>query len=319
MSFAPDAKLGVLPDRITLFVAVAEAGSFSEVARRNDCAASTVTRAIDALEAQLSVQLFHRSTRALGLTSAGHAFLDHAQKIAAQLVLARQAVGGQDEALRGTLRISASPGFGRLHVAPAVGRFLVEHPDVRAELILTDAFIDLPKRGVDLALRIGALPDSSLIASKLADIKRALCASPDYVAREGRPQTLRDLEAHHRLCTARGSARTDAWTFKSGALDWRAANARLVTDLPEALVSATLAGAGIAYLPLWLIHQDLAAGRLVRLLPEETVTYETGRSIYAVRPAGASSAKTRAFLEFLRHAIGRPAYWELDAPCDERP
>jgi DNA-binding transcriptional LysR family regulator len=177
------------------FVRVAETQSFSEAARRLRSSKSAISRNVSALESELGARLFNRTTRSLNLTEAGRAYFERVSRILADLDDADRALGQLQASPRGRLQVSAPMSFGFLHLAPAMPEFLARFPEVDVDLSLNDRFVDVVDEGFDAALRIGALPDSSLMARRIAPIRRTLCASPDYFRRRGTPQAPEDLKA----------------------------------------------------------------------------------------------------------------------------
>jgi DNA-binding transcriptional LysR family regulator len=232
-----------------LFVDVVAAGSFSEAGRRRGLAASSVTRSINALEDELGARLLNRTTRKLSLTEAGRLYHERSLRILADVEDAKLSVTQLEAAPRGTLRLNVPVAFGTLHVAPALPEFLARYPAVQIDLDMTDAFIDLVEQGVDLAVRIGELEDSSLIARRLARNHRVICASPDYLRSAGVPRVPADLRQHNCLIYKR----------QPGRAVWRLRNAEGTVEIDvggtlrsnnsDALHAATLGGRGLAILP----------------------------------------------------------------------
>jgi len=181
---------------IEAFVRVAECGSFSKAAERLHSSKSVVSRQVGALEAELGARLLHRTTRALTLTEAGRSYFAQAARILADLAEANASVGQLQAAPRGRLRVSAPMSFGFLHLAPAVPDFLDRYPDVEIDLAMNDRYVDLVDEGFDMAVRIGKLEDSSLVARKLAPARRTICAAPAYLQARGVPASPDDLKAH---------------------------------------------------------------------------------------------------------------------------
>jgi DNA-binding transcriptional LysR family regulator len=256
-------------DALHSFLAVATAGSFSRVAKAQAVAVSSVTRKIDWLEAEIGVRLFHRSPRRVALTDAGVQFVQRARNILAELVEAKEAVTAVDAAEpRGLLTVTAPSVFGRRHVAPAVASFLKRHPLLEIDLHASDHVIDLAEQRIDVAIRIGVLPDSDLIATPLAPLRLLACASPDYIARHGRPASIDQL-AHHNCLQYRLRGRTyDRWSFPlpEGAQVVQVSG-NLVSDDADVVRRWGVAGEGIVY-KSWLdVSADVAAGRLEVLLP----------------------------------------------------
>lgn len=252
-------------DELTIFVRIVEEGSLARAARRLRRSPPSVTRGLAALEARVGLRLIERTTRRLAPSEAGRALYDRARMLVADYGAATSpAVGGP---IHGVLRITAPVQFGRRHIAPLVGRFLDAHEGIEVELLLNDRNIDLIEEGIDIALRIGPLADSSLSAIAVGHVRRQWVASPSYLKRRGTPRNPGDL-AHHEavLGTLRGN---NEWRFAGGR---RGAgprlNGRLRVDDVETRLRAARDGRGIAQLLSYQVADDLAAGRLVRLLRE---------------------------------------------------
>jgi DNA-binding transcriptional LysR family regulator len=293
---------------LAVFAAVAETQGFSSAARRLGVSKAMVSVAVARLESRLGVRLLQRTTRRISLTEAGAAALPHAQR---SLLAARDAEEAATRAAvspRGVLRINAPMSFGLLHVAPALGAFAREYAEIRVDLVLDDRVLDLIDGGFDLALRIGDLPDSSLVAQKLGRARSVIVAHPDYLAHAGAPRTPAELAEHASLVYSL-SPTGSRWTLTRGkrreVVDVRP---RLQANSSLALREALLAGVGLARIPSFVVYEDLAAGRLVRVLPR----WELPRlGIFAVTTAREYlPRKTRAFVDFLRARIGDPPYWE---------
>ncbi len=295
---------------IEAFVRVAEARSFSEAARRLRLSKSAVSRLVGALEADLGARLFHRTTRSLTLTEAGSGYFERVSRVLTDLGEADAAVGRLQAAPRGRIKVSAPMSFGFLHLAPAVPDFLALYPEVSVDLAMNDRFVDLVDEGFDLALRIGELKDSSLIARRLAPIRRAVCASPAYLRARGVPQIPNDLKAHECLDNSNiASARE--WRFATPqGRPWAVeVNGRLSVNNGDALRVAALSGAGIANLPTFIVGRDLQAGTLVTVLD---AFVPQDMSLSAVYPhARHLSPKVRALVDFLAARFGPRPYWDL--------
>jgi DNA-binding transcriptional LysR family regulator len=249
---------------ISAFVGVAEQDGFATAARHMRINPSAVTRAVQALEAELGVQLFMRSTRSVRLTDAGTRYLAHARRILGELDVAERDMRETQAVPSGRITVTAPVQFGRLHVRPAVSRFLARHPEVRVGLRLDDAISSLVDEGIDLAVRIGNLADSSLVARRVGWTRRLLVASPAYLDRRGMPGTPEALLDHDIAGIANDDGVTE-WRIGGVALRLRP---RLASNSIDAVLGHVLDGGGIAFLPSYQVAESIAAGRLVELLPE---------------------------------------------------
>ncbi|MEZ5932883.1 MAG: LysR family transcriptional regulator [Alphaproteobacteria bacterium] len=296
-----------------LLVEAVDRGSFSAAGRTLGLTPSSVARGIAALEDDLGIRLLNRTTRKLSMTEAGRLYLERARRILADVEEARLSVTQLEADPRGTLRLSVAIAFGRRHIVPMVPEFLTQYPEVSIDLTLTDAFVDLVEEGIDLAIRVGELKDSSLIARRLAPNERTLCASPAYFDRMGRPASPDDLKAHNCLIYKRGNDRA-VWHFRApdGALQDVQASGDFQTNNTEALCEVTVAGQGVTILPTWLIGRDLAEGRLEEVLKDYTVSPTAlDTSIYAVFPYNRHlSPKVRAFVDALVARFTPTPPWE---------
>ncbi len=290
------------------FVAVARSGSFARAAEKLGLSRAMVSKHVQALEKRLATRLIHRTTRQLSVTEAGRAFQAHAERILAELAQAEGHAASETDRPHGTLRITAPVSFGVSHVAPALAAFLLEHVDLRADLSLNDRVVDLVEEGFDLAIRIGRLPDSTLIVRRLATARLAAIASPAYLRRHGRPEIPADLVRHDCLGYAYASTR-DEWRF-TGPQGSTAVTVqgRLRANNGDALRESVLAGLGIAVLPTFLCGDEIRTGRLVCLLgdwrPQEIY-------VNAVHPPGRPvAAKVRRFVDFLAERFGPQPPWD---------
>lgn len=297
-------------EELRTFLAVAGEGNFSRVARSQSVAVSSVTRKIDVLEAGLGAKLFRRSPRNVTLTDAGTQYLISARKIIAEFDEAKESLTELQADPRGLLTVTAPATFGRRHVMPSVVRFLRQYPLIQLELHLSDEWVDLAARRVDVAIRIGTLPDSDLVAVRLAPLHRLVCASPDYLARAGCPKSPEDLLNHNCLTVASTPVPNGWWCFqgvrRGAALP---VSGTLRTNDTEALMQAARDGIGIVHLASWLVGDCLSAGNLVSLFPD--IPSPSGPAINAVRMPGRShAAKAQLFIAHIRHEFGEPAYWD---------
>lgn len=299
-------------ETVSTFVAVATAGSFSSVAKAQGAAVSSITRRVELLEADLQAKLFIRSSRRLTLTDAGQNFLPRARNLLAELAEARDGLSALDAAPRGLLTITAPTMFGRQHVAPAVVSFLAHYPHLEIELHSDDAIVDLSERRVDVAIRMGLLPDSDLVATHLAPVRRLVCASPDYLKKAGTPKDPMDLLKHNCLTVASSRNPSGWWTFAGVNRDQALpVHGNMRSDDTGALIHAALAGVGIVHLASWLVSDMIVAGRLVEVLADARQPSARSPSINAIRMPGRShTTKVRLFVAHLRKTFGTPPYWD---------
>lgn len=295
------------------FVRVVEAGSFSAAARELDATQSAISKQVAALEAELGASLLTRSTRSLALTEEGARYFERARRAVAEIAEAESAVRSGEQELTGWLRVAASVGYGRLRVMPLVQSFLARHPSVRIDLRLQDAFIDLVEQGIDIAVRLDHLPDSRLVARRVASVPRWLVAHRDYLRRLGwdTPRRPEDLLDHNCIVYTEAPWR-GTWEFTAGpGASERGASAlavrvqgNLQTNSSEVVRSAVLAGMGVGFSPIWLFEEELASGAVQRLLPGwEAATIP----IHLVSPAERHrSVKVRAFVEHVTSALAPP-------------
>lgn len=311
-----------------LFEHVVRSESFSEAGRRLGLAPSSVSRQINGLEDALGVRLFNRSTRKLSLTEAGQMYHDRVSRILADIDEANQAVAELDAEPRGTLRVNVPVVFGRVHVAPLVPEFLARYPEVQMDFTTSDQLIDLVDEGADVAIRIGELKDSSLIARKLAPLRRVICGSPSYLSAHGVPQRPEDLASHNCL-TFRFNAASSLW--RPGADLWRlrgpegvvevAVAGRLRANNVDVLLDAARAGLGLVLVPLWMVGDEIRADRLRPVLSQYRVSPTTiDAAIYAVYPASRHlSPKVRVFIDFLVERFRHVPHLGEDVPVAGTP
>jgi DNA-binding transcriptional LysR family regulator len=296
--------------RMAIFARVVEEKSFSAAARRLDLSKSLVSKQITQLEKSVGARLLNRTTRALSVTEAGALFYEHCARIVEEAEEAKLAISRLQAAPRGILRISAPVAFGRLHVASALPEFLKAHPELKVDMVTTDRFVDLADEGYDVVVRIVDQPTPNVVARRLAPLNRRICATPDYFARHGVPQTPADLEGHNCLTYTYFNPQ-DLWRLHGpdGEISVRASgNLRLNDD--DSLAEAVLRGLGIAILPTFIIGKELQAGRLQAVLTEYV---PVERHIYAVYlPNRHLSAKVRAFIDYFLEHIGTDPYWDRD-------
>lgn len=287
-------------EALTIFVAVAEQQSFAEAARQLSRSPASVTRAVAALEERLQTRLFNRTTRSVALTDAGARYLESCRR----LLAAHDELEAVNFAERvqpsGWINVTAPVMFGRLHVLPLVRSFLGEYPRVDVRLLLLDRVVSLVDEALDLGVRIGHLPDSSLRAVRVGEVRRVVCATPQYVARHGVPMTPRDLGNHSLVACTAVTPIPDRWSFHGpNGINSVAVKPRLVVNTTAAAVEATLDGLGLACIMSYQTEPHVAAGLLQTVLVE----YEPPPTpIHIVHPEGRHlPAKVGLFLD---HAIG---------------
>lgn len=279
------------------FVSVVDAGSFSGAARQLGLGQPAVSKAVAQLEARLGVALLLRSTRTLLPTEAGRRYYEHARRALDAADAAEQAARGAFAALTGQLRVCAAVTFARLHLVPALQPFLDRHPGLELDLILDDRIVDLLEEGLDVALRMGALDDSALVARRLAQSPRRVLGTPAYFARAGRPQTPDELAAHQTIVYAqRGGG--DTWTFRRAGSDTTVAvSGRLRVSAAEGIRAAVLAGLGLTVASEWMFAPELADGTVQPVLTDWTLPPV---ELWAVFPSGRRvPARVRAFVDFV--------------------
>ena len=302
-------------DRLTgleVFAKVAAAGSLSAAARALGMSQTMVTKHIAALEARLGAKLFHRTTRRLSITEAGRSYLESSERILAEIEAADAAVAADRVEPRGMLRINAPVSFGTRQIAPLLAEFAARYPRTSVELGLNDRLVDLAEEGWDLAIRIGNLSDSSLIARRIAPCRIVVCAAPSYLEARGIPPTVSSLSAHNCLgYTLSQRTPVDRWTFGArGEVSVRVSG-NLRANNGDALLAGALAGQGIIHQPSFIVADDLRAGRLVALTLDHP-NVELG-GIYAVYlPDRHPPAKVRAFIDFIAARFAPDPPWDRD-------
>ena len=294
--------------QIESFVAVATKGSLTAAAHAEGVAPAVIGRRIDALEERLGVKLRVRTTRRITLTHEGSAFLEDAQRVLAELGNAEASVSAGGVKASGHLRVTAPAGFGRRHVAPLVPRFVADHPDVSVSLNLSDRVVDIVNEGFDCAVRVGDLPDSSLVSLRLADNRRLCVASPRYLERAGTPRHPSDLARHDCLPLSSDASQTRGWAFTvDGEVTHLRPHGRLDCSDGQVLHDWCVQGLGIAWRSTWEVEDDIAAGTLVTVLDEHAAP---PNGIYAVFPQRRHlPLRVRLWIDFLKRTYGDSRYW----------
>jgi DNA-binding transcriptional LysR family regulator len=299
-------------DRLTgmeVFVRIANAGSLSGAARVMRMSQTMVTKHLAALEARLGTRLFHRTTRRLTITEAGRRYLDSTERLLADIESAEVAVAADRVEPRGLLRLNVPLVFGVRQIAPRLAAFAARYPGVTIDLGLNDRLIDLAEEGWDLAIRIGALRDSSLVARRLARCRMMICAAPSYLAARGTPRTTADLAGHNCLGYTLAQAGAARWRMGGAAAIDVAVSGNLRANNGDALLAAALAGQGLIYQPSFIVGDDLRAGRLVPITLEQPPSDQF--AVYAIYlPERTPSAKVRAFIDFIADAFAPEPPWD---------
>lgn len=296
-------------DTLRLFVLAADKLNISAAGRELGLAPSVASAWMTKLEKCIGADLLHRSTRKVSLSTEGLEFLPYARDIVAREDAARAALGQGRAEVSGTLRFTAPSTFAQLYIAPILPEFMAGHPELRLDMRLSDKQFDLIDGSFDLALRNAVLEDSTLRGRKLADDTRILCASPEYLKKNGSPNTPEELQ-HHQLI-AFGHDLPHRMVKDDGTLaefNPKVGECKLIMDDGHSHKVATLAGAGIAPHSLWSAHKELSSGDLVRVLPDYTCVADT--ALWLIYPqTNVLSAKVRVFMDFLLERIGRNPAW----------
>lgn len=297
-------------DTIEAFVALADAGSFALAGQRVGRDPTIISRRVQALEARLGVRLAERSTRRVTLTEAGRAYLERLRPLLRELAAAdREASAFAEGAPRGNLRLSLPTSFGRMWLSPLIAEFLKAHPQVTIEAELSNRFVDIIGEQFDLAVRLGVLPDSRLVARRLFPRYRLLCASPDYLATAGPLRNPSDLVQHNCLRFT-GKVNPAVWEFfdADGKILTVPVTGAFASDDGEVLVDSAVAGLGLLYSSDWLVARQLASGQLVRVLADWRIPDEGAIQIVTPSLAGLPS-KTRAFSDWLTRRFRPDPPW----------
>ena len=294
---------------LEIFARVVAAGSMSAAGRELGLSPAVVSKRLRRLEDRLGTRLLQRTTRQIALTEAGQGFYERVVAILAGVEEAESFVSRRSALARGTLKVSAPTSFGRMHIAPYLASFMEGNKDLAVNILLSDDLVDIVGEGFDVAIRIGELADSSLVARKLAPVRRVLCATPAYIEQHGAPTSLAELAEHNCLT----HAVSDVWKLEgpNGAETFKPSGT-LTSNSSEVIREAVVAGVGIALRSTWDVGQDLAEGKLVRVLDDYQGSSNTG--IFAIYPSRQFlPAKVRLFIDYLAELFGTVPYWERGA------
>ena len=300
-------------DRLTemeAFATVVDQGGFTDAARKLGVSKSAVSKHVSSLEARLGARLLNRTTRRVSPTEIGLAYYDRARRVLNDAGEADALVTSMQSAPAGLLRISVATDFGVNHLSPVLGDFLEEFPDITVNMVLNNRYVELISEGFDMAIRIGEMEDSSLRARKLAETTRRMIASPAYLAKNGRPKRIDDLN-EHKLLHYSNNAAGNVWKITAPSGEKRQVRTAgwLTVNDGQSLLNAAISGLGIAYLPSFLYGDAMARGLVEDAIPH--LPHDT-QGIYAVYPPGRfTQPKVRAFIDFLVHAFSEkgPDAW----------
>jgi DNA-binding transcriptional LysR family regulator len=295
---------------MAVFARVVETGGFTAAARELGLSKGTVSKQVARLEERLGARLMNRTTRQLHLTDAGQAYYDGSARILAEVEEVERAVAHLQSRPSGLLRLTCPVSFGQRFVAAAVADFMAELPDLEVEMVLSDRFVDIVEEGYDVAIRIGTLPDSSLVARKLAPMRRCVCATREYFERRGRPQHPTDLAEHNCLL----------YTYEATGTRWRLrgpdgpvsvqVSGTLHVNNGDVIRQAVLRSVGVGFLPGFIVDADIREGRIEAVLEEWS---ESDAAVFAVYPHRRHvAAKVRSFVDFMAarfagQGLGSPA------------
>jgi len=288
---------------IVLFIRALDLGSISAAARSLDISPAVASQRLKKLEERLGVRLLHRTTRQLHPTPEGQILLDESRVLIEDLDAVTSNLRGAGSSVTGTLRVTMSSTFGRLYISPLLPEFLAAHPALKLHVDFSDQWLDLVNAGFDLAIRIGSLEDSSLVARKLGHDSRILCASPDYLRRHGTPRSLEELADHECLLMVARHGRQDVWRLVDGEGRVRTVQVkgRVESNQGELLRDVAVSGLGIAVHSTWYVRDEIRSGQLQQVLPE--YSFESS-GIYAVMPQRhLVPPRVRAFVEFLSNRL----------------
>lgn len=296
---------------LTLFLRIARLGSISAAARDLDMTPAGASARLASFERRLGARLLHRTTRLTTLTEDGRAFLPHAENMLDAASAARAALGREQTAPRGTLRIAAPSSFARMHIVPGLPDFMQRYPDLTLDMRVSDSIVDLVEGAFDVAVRYGSLRDSSFVARRIAPDRRVLVASRDYLDRRGHPRSPDELDAH--TCLVVG--KLDLWTFRdqNGEAIARQVTPTLRINDGAAVRDAACAGLGIALMATWCAAEELRNGTLVPVLADHPLV--STQTLVALYPSSRDLApKVRLFIDWLIERFGPKPYWDRGLP-----
>ena len=293
-------------EHLRLFVRVAATHNISMAGNDLGLSPPVASMHLNKLEESLGVKLIHRTTRQVSLTEEGREFLPHAEEVLNAVDSAKASVGAGSFKPQGTIRLTAPSSFGRMHIVPALKRFVEQYPELKVDLRQSDSIVDMVEGGFDIAIRNASLNDSSLVARKLARDKRIICASPDYIAKHGEPKTPQDILKHQCI----NLIGIDHWEFQTpDGIKKIKGKGTIRIDNGESVRDACIDGAGLTISSIWCAHDALKQGTLVQVLKDYPLSSDT--AIWAVYPSSRLLApKVRVFIDFFLNHFGEKPYWE---------
>lgn len=280
--------------RMEIFTSVVEAGQFTRAAQRLSLSKSTVSQAVSDLETYLGLQLFHRDSRSLQLTESGETYYGDCQRVLSEINALEDHIRGENLGMSGLIRLTAPKLYSSMVLEPLIVEFMKTYPDISFDLLLSETPIDLVAEGVDVAFRLGQIKDSSLLTRKIGSMEMALCATPEYLATYGTPKSLSDLHNHNCLIFSL----IPGWYFEeNGAALILPVKGRLQTSCVNSIRGLACKGAGIGYLPKFIVQKDLDDGALILILPEDAnVKFD----VNLIRPANKHQpARIKKFIDFM--------------------
>lgn len=291
---------------IKLFIRIAAHSNISAAGAELGLSPAVASAQLNKLEETLGARLVHRTTRKVSLTEEGKVFLVHAEDVINCIEAAQASVGIARTSLNGTLRVSAPASFGRMHLIPVISDFMALHPELNLDLKLSDSIVDLVEGGFDVAIRNSELKDSSIVAKKLTNDRRLLCASPSYIAKHGLPSSPKELSEHNCLTLMN----MDHWTFEAGNQQQTIkVTGNFRTDNGEAIRDACNAGLGITINSAWSAYRELMNGELIEVLPQFPLVSDA--AIWAIYPSARQLApKVRTFIDYLGERFEGKPYWD---------
>jgi DNA-binding transcriptional LysR family regulator len=294
---------------MTIFITIVQEGSITQAAKRLGLSLAVCSKRLLNLEARLKIKLLHRTTRRQELTDEGTVYFEHCLHINKEIESVEENLADMQKTVQGVLRVTVPASFGRKHISPIVAQFIKRYPKIKLQLMMTDQLIDIIENRIDIAVRVGPLTDSSLIAVLLANNRRVLCASPTYLQRMGEPQEPNDLSAHQCIILSSVGALHDTWHFKNRQVDTQVPiSGVMTTNNGEAIRDAAIGGLGIANKSLWDVYQHIQNGELQTLLEGYPLP---PANIYAVYHKNQFlTAKVRVWIDFLKEHFDDKTCWE---------